>query len=43
MPPIFGLLANYVTIALYPAYLCLFLVLMLIRTEKLNRIVAGRE
>ena len=43
MPPVFGLLVNYVTIALYPVYLCLFLVLMLVMTEKLNRIVASRE
>ncbi len=43
MPPVFGLLVNYVTIALYPVYLCFFLVLMFVMTEKLNRIVAGRE
>jgi fucose permease len=43
MPPIFGFLANYVTIALYPVYLGLFLVLMFIMTEKLNRIVISGE
>src|SRR5690554_3155554 len=43
IPPIFGLLANYVTIALYPVYLSLFLVLMFIMTEKLNRLVISKE
>lgn len=41
MPPIFGFLAKNVSIALYPVYLCLFLVLMLIMTEWLNRVVTG--
>lgn len=39
MPPIFGLLANYISISLYPFYLSFFLVVMLVMTEKLNRIV----
>lgn len=39
MPPLFGVLANYVTIALYPVFLSLFLVLMFVMTEKLNRLV----
>ncbi len=43
MPPLFGLVANYVTIALYPVYLSLFLVLMFIMTEKLNRLVSSKE
>ncbi len=43
MPPLFGLLVNYVTIAVYPVYLSLFLVLMLVMTEKLNRLVISNE
>jgi len=39
MPPLFGLLANFFTIAIYPVYLSLFLVLMVVMTEKLNRLV----
>jgi len=41
MPPLFGALANFVTIALYPVYLSLFLVLMFVMTERLNRLVVG--
>lgn len=37
MPPLFGLLAQYVNIALYPYYLLMFAVLMLAMTELLNR------
>ena len=37
MPPVFGFLANLFSIALYPIYLGLFLVLMLIMTERLNQ------
>ncbi|NLY92104.1 MAG: MFS transporter [Firmicutes bacterium] len=43
MPPIFGLLVNYVTIALYPFYLSLFLLLMVIMTERLNRLVINSQ
>jgi fucose permease len=43
MPPIFGLLAKLVTIALYPVYLSLFLVLMLVMTERHNRLIVSRE
>jgi fucose permease len=41
MPPLFGLLVNLVSIALYPIYLSLFLVLMFVMTERLNRLVDG--
>lgn len=37
MPPIFGLIARYVNIGLYPAYLLIFAVLTLVMTERLNR------
>ncbi|HOB91856.1 MAG: MFS transporter [Bacillota bacterium] len=40
MPPIFGLLTSLTTIAIFPAYLGLFLVLMLAVTERLNRLAA---
>lgn len=43
MPPLFGILANFTTIALYPVYLSLFLALMLVMTEKLNRLVISHE
>lgn len=39
MPPLFGLLADWVTVAFYPVYLSLFLVLMVFMTERLNRLV----
>ena len=35
MPPIFGLIANHISVALYPAYLLLILVLMFIMHETL--------
>ena len=38
MPPVFGLLAQYVHIGLYPIYLAVFSVLLLIMTEKVNKI-----
>ena len=37
MPPLFGLIAQYVSVALYPFYLLLFAVLMLVMTEWLTR------
>ena len=39
MPPLFGLLAQHIHMGLYPLYLGLFAVLVLIMTEKLNRTV----
>lgn len=41
MPPVFGFLAQNVSIALYPFYLILFLGFSLIMTERLNRVVTG--
>lgn len=40
MPPLFGLLTDVVSIAVYPFFLVLFLLLMLVMTERLNRLVA---
>ncbi len=39
MPPLFGLIADYVNIGFYPFYLAVFAVLMLLMTEKLNKVV----
>lgn len=36
MPPLFGFLANTITIGIYPFYLLIFAVLMIIMSEKLN-------
>ena len=37
MPPLFGLIANYITVALMPLYLALITVTMIIMCERLNR------
>ncbi len=37
MPPVFGLLANYVSIKLLPLYLLIFVILMICMTEKVFR------
>ncbi len=39
-PPLFGLLAEHITIALYPFYLLFFLIFMIVFSEKLNKIVS---
>lgn len=36
-PPVFGLMANYVSAALLPGYLCIILVLMIVMYERLIR------
>ncbi|MCH5287434.1 MAG: MFS transporter [Christensenellaceae bacterium] len=41
MPPLFGLIAGHVSIGLYPVYLLLFAVTMLLTAERMNR--AGRK
>lgn len=38
MPPIFGFLAEHVTIALYPAFMLVIVVLMTVGSEKLNQL-----
>ncbi len=43
MPPVFGFLADYLTIGFYPAYLILFLILMVVMTEWLNRVVVNKN
>lgn len=39
MPPVFGLIAENINISLYPIYLLLFAVIMIIMSEKMNSIV----
>ncbi len=39
MPPLFGLLAEHISVGLYPFFLLFFAVLMLLMTELLNRAV----
>ena len=41
MPPLFGLIAQYIHVGLYPFYLLIFAVLMLVMTEWLNRTLAS--
>jgi fucose permease len=36
MPPIFGFIADHINIGLYPLYLIIFLILMIIMSERLN-------
>lgn len=40
MPPLFGIIANNISIHLYSAFLLIFTVLMLFMTEKLNKIIS---
>lgn len=37
MPPLFGLIASHVSLKLYPWYLLAFMLLLVVMTEKLNR------
>lgn len=39
MPPVFGFLAEHISIGLYPFYLMIFAVLMIVMSEKLNKIM----
>jgi fucose permease len=38
MPPLFGLIADHISVGLFPIYLCLILIVMTIMSEKLNRV-----
>ena len=42
MPPVFGLIAQFVSVSLYPVFLGGFAVLLLVLTEKVNRKLAKR-
>jgi fucose permease len=37
MPPLFGLIANHITVALLPVYLLIILILMFVMHERLIR------
>jgi fucose permease len=39
MPPLFGAIASFIDILVYPQYLLFFLILMLVMSELLNRTV----
>jgi fucose permease len=43
MPPLFGIIADNVTISLYPAYILFFVIILLVMTEKLNKTVSKRN
>jgi fucose permease len=43
MPPVFGLIANHISIGYYPLYMVIFAILMLVTTEHLNRIIIKRQ
>ncbi len=43
MPPLFGLIANHISVALLPWYLIAILALMIVMHELLIRVVAGKE
>lgn len=42
MPSVFGLIAKYISIRLYPVYLLFFAVLMIVMVERMNRINASK-
>ncbi len=39
MPPVFGLIAQHVSIAFYPAFLLVFVIIMLVMSERMNRML----
>jgi len=41
MPPLFGLIAEYISIKLYPFYLIIFVLIMIFMVERLNKICAA--
>ena len=43
MPPLFGLIATHISIALYPFYLLAFSVIMVIASESLNKIMKKKK
>ncbi len=40
MPPLFGIIADHISIGTYPLYLILFAILMLIMSERLTKVIA---
>lgn len=43
MPPLFGVIASLIDIAIYPFYLLLFATILLIMSERVNRIIAVKN
>ncbi|MGM0123104.1 hypothetical protein IGI37_000470 [Enterococcus sp. AZ194] len=43
MPPLFGFIATKISIGLYPIFLALFIVIMIVSTERLNSIIQKKE
>ncbi len=43
IPPVFGLIAQYVNPALFPFYIAIFLILMVLMTGRVNKAVAGKK
>ena len=43
MPPVFGLIAEHIHIGLYPVFLLLFAVVMLLTSEKMNALVMRKH
>ena len=43
MPPLFGLISQQITIALFPVYSLIFTLLMLLSTERLNKMKSVNE
>jgi len=41
MPPLFGLIANHISVSLLPAYLAVITILMIVMCERLNRTTAS--
>lgn len=42
MPPLFGLIAERISVSIYPAYLMFFVAVMIIMTERVGRIHVGK-
>jgi fucose permease len=43
MPPLFGLIAEHISIKLYPLFLMLFVLIMIVMVERLNKLMKGRR
>ena len=43
MPPVFGFLAENVNVAIYPFYLLIFVLLLLVMSERVNQVVRDRK
>ena len=41
MPPLFGLIANHISVSLYPIYILILLILMIVMHEVLVKVTKG--